>query len=131
MLVDASLGKDDIDAYFTIGMPLYEHGLTWLIMSDYPGLDVNYAGLTDYGIVVRQLRRARGQRGSGQEMRHRAHDARLTAPLGAVGGQPRTMQDSFKVIYGATTLSKYTVADEHNSTFRSKSTTTSPASTRR
>jgi acetyl-CoA C-acetyltransferase len=113
-LADAGIDKDDIDAYFTAGMPRYEHGLTPLIMTDYLGLDVSHAGTTDYG--------------GSSYVSHVGHavsairDGKCDVALVTLAGRPRsepkdaggprlrTMQDSFEVIYGATTLSKYAVA---------------------
>lgn len=48
-LNNADLEKDDVDAYFTAGVPEYERGLTPLIMVDYLSLDVTYADTTDFG----------------------------------------------------------------------------------
>jgi acetyl-CoA C-acetyltransferase len=115
-LADAGVEKDDVDAYFTAGMPWYEHGLTPLIMADYLGLDISYADSTDYG--------------GSSYVSHVGHaasairDGKCDIALVTLAGRPRseqqatgtganplrTMQDSFEVIYGATTVSKYAVA---------------------
>lgn len=113
-LADAGIDKGDIDAYFTAGMPRYEHGLTPLVMIDYLGLDVSHAGTTDYG--------------GSSYVSHVGHavsairDGKCDVALVTLAGRPRsepkdadgprlrTMQDSFETIYGATTLSKYAVA---------------------
>ena len=117
-LTDAGIDKDDVDAYFTAGMPWYEHGLTPLIMTDYLGLDVSYAGTTDYG--------------GSSYVSHVGHavsairDGKCDVALVTLAGRPRsepqdtggprlrTMQDSFEAIYGATTLSKYAVAAQRH-----------------
>ncbi|WP_254538518.1 thiolase domain-containing protein [Halomarina litorea] len=119
-LDDAGLTKDDVDAYFTAGMPWYEHGLTPLIMADYMGLDVAYADTTDYG--------------GSSYVSHVGHaasairDGKCDVALVTLAGRPRseshtsgasasplrTMQDSFEVIYGASTLSKYAVAAQRH-----------------
>ncbi|MFC6765115.1 thiolase domain-containing protein [Natrinema soli] len=110
---DAGLEKDDVDGYFTAGMPWYDRGLTPLIMADYLGLDVSYAETTDWG--------------GSSYVGHVGHamDAirrdRCDVALITLAGRPRTgsndggaefntYQDGFEVTYGATTLSKYAVA---------------------
>ena len=117
-LDDAGLTKADVDGYLTAGMPWYDHGLTPLIMTDYLGLDVAFADTTDYG--------------GSSYVSHVGHaasairDGKCDVALVTLAGRPRsesrddtsktsssplrTMQDSFEVIYGATTLSKYAVA---------------------
>lgn len=112
-LNDAKLEKDDVDAYFSAGMPWHKHGLTPLIMADYLGLDVSFADTTDYG--------------GSSYVSHVGHaasairDGKCDVALITLAGRPRsvseeepnplrTMQDSFEVIYGATTLAKYAVA---------------------
>lgn len=115
-LTDAGLEKDNVDAYFTAGMPWYEHGLTPLIMVDYLGLDISYADTTDYG--------------GSSYVAHVGHamsairDGKCDIALITLAGRPRsemqatgtgtrrlrTMQDSFEITYGATTVAKYAVA---------------------
>ncbi|MFC7157113.1 thiolase domain-containing protein [Halomarina halobia] len=115
-LADAGVEKDDVDAYLTAGMPWYEHGLTPLVMADYLGLDVSYADTTDYG--------------GSSYVSHVGHaasairDGKCDVALVTLAGRPRserqsdgdegpplrTMQDSFEVVYGASTLTKYAVA---------------------
>ncbi|ELY50458.1 thiolase domain-containing protein [Natronolimnohabitans innermongolicus] len=116
-LADAGLAKDDVDGYFTAGMPWYERGLTPLIMADYLGLDVSHAGTTDWG--------------GSSYVGHVGHAAdairegRCDVALITLAGRPRsgknaggdefhTYQDAFEVTYGATTLSKYAVAAQRH-----------------
>lgn len=115
-LDDAGVEKDNVNGYFTAGMPWYDHGLTPLIMADYLGLDVAYADSTDYG--------------GSSYVSHVGHaasairDGKCDVALVTLAGRPRseqqstgtstnplrTMQDSFEVVYGATTIAKYAVA---------------------
>lgn len=112
-LADAGLEKDDVDGYFTAGMPWYDRGLTPLIMADYLGLDVSYAETTDWGgsSYVGHVGHAMDAIRSG----------RCSVALITLAGRPRTgtndggasfntYQDPFEVTYGATTLSKYAIA---------------------
>lgn len=116
VLTDAGVEKSDIDAYFTAGMPEYDAGLTPLIMSDYLGLDVSYAGTTDFG--------------GSSYVSHVGHatsairDGRCDIALITLAGRPRSrgqatgsgarairsMQDSFERIYGVTNLTMYGMA---------------------
>lgn len=115
-ITDAGLEKSDIDAYFTAGMPEYEHGLTPLIMSDYLGLDISHIDTTDSG--------------GSSYISHVGHavsairDGRFDVGLITLAGRPRshgqatgsgtrdlkTMQDSFERIYGATNITMYGMA---------------------
>lgn len=113
---DAELEKNDIDAYFTAGVPEYESGLTPLIMADYLGLDVTYADSTDFGgsSYISHIGHAAGA------IRNGACDVALITLAGRPRSQGqatgsgardvRSMQDSFERIYGATNISMYGMA---------------------
>ncbi|ELY50420.1 acetyl-CoA acetyltransferase [Natronolimnohabitans innermongolicus JCM 12255] len=115
-LADAGLAKDDVDAYFTAGVPEYESGLSPLIMADYLGLEVSYADTTDYG--------------GSSYISHVGHavsairDGKCDVALITLAGRPRSRgqatgsgarsirsaQDSFERIYGATNIGMYGMA---------------------
>lgn len=113
---DAGISKDEIDAYFTAGMP--ENG-SWfppLVMADYLGLDVSYTDSTDIG-------------GSAY-LSHVGHavsairDGKCDVALVTLAQRPRSsnestgthvqdlesMQHSFERIYGIPVVSKYAMA---------------------
>lgn len=115
-LEDSGLSKQDIEAYFTAGIPEYRHGLSPLIMTDYLGLDVEYVDSTDIG--------------GSSYISHVGHavsairDGKFDVALISLAGRPRsrnqhtgtgtrdmnTFQDSFERIYGATTVNLYAMA---------------------
>ena len=115
-LEDAGVTKSDVDAYFTAGVPEYEHGLTPLIMADYLGLDLSYADTTDYG--------------GSSYVSHVGHaasairDGKCDIALVTLAGRPRsrgqatgsgarelkTVQDDFERIYGVTNVTMYGMA---------------------
>ncbi|MCD2203375.1 thiolase domain-containing protein [Halobacterium sp. KA-6] len=115
-LRDAGIPKDDVDAYFTAGVPEMEHGLTPLMAADYLGLDVAYADSTDYG--------------GSSYISHVGHaasairDDKCDVALITLAGRPRsrgqstgsgarklrTVQDSYERIYGTTNVTMYGMA---------------------
>lgn len=115
-LEDAGIDKDQVNAYFTAGVPEYEHGLTPLIMADYLGLDLSFADTTDYG--------------GSSYISHVGHavsairDGKADVALITLAGRPRsrgqatgsgaralrTVQDSFERIYGVTNITMYGMA---------------------
>lgn len=115
-LDDAGLSKEDIDAYFTAGVPEMEHALTPLMAADYLGLDVAYADATDYG--------------GSSYISHVGHAAsairndKCDVALITLAGRPRsrgqatgsgtrklrTVQDSYERIYGTTNVTMYGMA---------------------
>lgn len=115
-LSDAGVDKDDVDGFFTAGVPEYEFALTPLIMTDYLGIDVSYADTTDYG--------------GSSYMSHVGHavsairDGKCEVALVTLAGRPRsrgqatgsgarelrTMQDSFERVYGVTNITMYGMA---------------------
>lgn len=119
-LDDAGLAKDDVDAFFTAGVPEYEYGLTPLIMADYLGLDVSYADSTDIG--------------GSSYVSHVGHavsairDGKCDVALVTLAGRPRSQgqetgtgaraltdyQDSFERLYGATTVNLYALAAQRH-----------------
>jgi acetyl-CoA C-acetyltransferase len=119
-LDDADLKKDDVDGYFTAGIPEYESGLSPLIMADYLGLDPSYADTTDFG--------------GSSYVSHVGHaasairDGRCDVALVTLAGRPRsrgqatgsgardirTVQDSFERVYGATNVGMYGMAAQRH-----------------
>ncbi|KYH24978.1 acetyl-CoA acetyltransferase [Halalkalicoccus paucihalophilus] len=119
-LDDADLKKNDVDGYFTAGIPEYESGLSPLIMADYLGLDPSYADTTDFG--------------GSSYVSHVGHaasairDGRCDVALVTLAGRPRsrgqatgsgardirTVQDSFERVYGATNVGMYGMAAQRH-----------------
>jgi acetyl-CoA C-acetyltransferase len=115
-LEDAGVAKDDVDAYFTAGVPEYDHALTPLVMADYLGLELSHADTTDYG--------------GSSYVSHVGHaasairDGKCDVALITLAGRPRsrgqatgsgardlkTMQDSFERVYGVTNITMYGMA---------------------
>ena len=115
-LKDADISKDQVNAYFTAGVPAYEHSLTPLVMADYLGLDLTYADTTDYG--------------GSSYISHVGHaasairDGKCDVALVTLAGRPRsagqatgsgtralrTMQDRFERVYGVTNITMYGMA---------------------
>lgn len=112
-LSDADLEKDDVDGFFTAGVPAGESALSPLVMADYLGLEVSYVDTTDFG--------------GSSYLSHVGHavsairDGRCDVALVTLAGCPRsrdqdtgsgtreltTMQDSFERIYGMTNVTMY------------------------
>ncbi|WP_408958939.1 thiolase domain-containing protein [Natrinema sp. 74] len=119
-LEDAGLEKDDVDAYFTAGVPEYGSGLSPLIMADYLGLEPSYADTTDYG--------------GSSYVSHVGHaasairDGKCDVALITLAGRPRsrgqatgsgvrdlqTMQDNFERVYGVTNVTMYGMAAQRH-----------------
>ena len=119
-LEDATLEKDDVDGYFTAGVPENGTGLPPLVMADYLGLDPSYADTTDFG--------------GSSYVSHVGHaasairDGRCDVALVTLAGRPRsrgqatgsgaraiqTFQDSFERIYGATNVTMYGMAAQRH-----------------
>ena len=115
-LADAGLEKDDVDAYFTAGVPEYEYSLTSLVMADYLGLDPSYVDTTDTG--------------GSSYVSHVGHaasairDGKAEVALVTLAGRPRSrgqatgsgarelrnVQDHFERVYGVTNLTMYGMA---------------------
>jgi acetyl-CoA C-acetyltransferase len=115
-LEDAGVAKDDVDAYFTAGVPENDHALTPLVMADYLGLELSHADTTDYG--------------GSSYVSHVGHaasairDGKCDVALITLAGRPRsrgqatgsgardlkTMQDSFERVYGVTNITMYGMA---------------------
>lgn len=114
-LDDAEVAKDDVDGYFTAGVPWGDTGLTPLLMADYLGLNVSHADTTDWGgsSYVGHVGHARDAIRAG----------RCDVALITLAGRPRTAprsdsfqkyQDSFEALYGSVTLSRYAVAAQRH-----------------
>lgn len=114
-LDDAGVAKDDVDGYFTAGVPWGDTGLTPLLMADYLGLNVSHADTTDWGgsSYVGHVGHARDAIRAG----------RCDVALITLAGRPRTAprsggfqkyQDSFEAPYGSVTLSRYAVAAQRH-----------------
>ncbi|MDX1748306.1 MAG: thiolase domain-containing protein, partial [Halobacteriales archaeon] len=113
---DAGVEKDDVDAYFTAGVPEYEYSLTPLVMADYLGLDPSYVDTTDTG--------------GSSYVGHVGHavsairDGKADVALITLAGRPRSrgqatgagaralrnVQDHFERVYGVTNLTMYGMA---------------------
>ncbi len=119
-LEDAGLEKDDVDAYFTAGVPEHGAGLSPLVAADYLGLDPSYADTTDYG--------------GSSYVSHVGHaasairDGKCDVALITLAGRPRsrgqatgsgvrdlqTVQDSFERVYGVTNVTMYGMAAQRH-----------------
>ena len=113
-LTDAGLEKDEIDAYFTAGVPAVESVFPPQVMADYLGLDVSIAGTTDFG--------------GSSYLSHVGHaasairDGKCDVALVTLAGRPRTaagghggegflvMQENYESVYGSTVIADYAMA---------------------
>jgi acetyl-CoA C-acetyltransferase len=119
-LEDAGITNEQVNAYFTAGVPEYENALAPLVMADYLGLDLSYADTTDYG--------------GSSYVSHIGHavsairDGKCDVALITLAGRPRsagqatgsgvralrTMQDSFERVYGVTNVTMYGMAAQRH-----------------
>lgn len=115
-LDDAGLGKDNVDGYFTAGVPEVGEGIAPLVMAEYLSLDVGYADTTDHG--------------GSSYVSHVGHvtaairDGRCDVALVTLAARPRsraretgtstfcqdTLTDSFENLFGHTVVAKYAMA---------------------